>query len=78
MFVPFESDPPDLVIVVGTSALFPYIAEPVFVARALDRVTIEVNPEPTVVTDAARWSFRKPAGEILPVLAAALQGDVRE
>ena len=58
----FYNDPPDLVVVAGTSALFPYIAEPVLVARATGRLTIEVNPEPTVLTDAVRWSFRKPAG----------------
>jgi NAD-dependent SIR2 family protein deacetylase len=34
--------------------------------------TIEVNPEPTPLSDRVRWSLRGKAGEIFPLIAAAL------
>ncbi len=68
----FYDDAPDLVLVVGTSALFPYIAEPVVVARMAGRLTVEVNPEPTAVTEVAEFSLRAPAGAVLPEIARAL------
>ena len=47
----FYLHPPDLVVVAGTSARFPYISEPVLFAAQAGRLTIEVNPEQTVLTD---------------------------
>lgn len=71
----FYRRPPDLVLVVGTSALFPYIAEPVWIAADRGRLTVEVNPEPTPLTDVVRESLRGPAGVYVPLLAAALGAD---
>lgn len=68
----FYRDPPDLVLVVGTSAMFPYIAEPVYVAARCGRVTVEVNPERTPLSDAVGTSLRGPAGHYVPLIAAAL------
>lgn len=71
----FYREPPDLVLVVGTSAMFPYIAEPVHVAARCGRLTIEVNPEPTPLTNVVGTSLRGPAGVYVPLLAAALGAD---
>lgn len=71
----FYREPPDLVLVVGTSAMFPYIAEPVYTAARAGRLTVEVNPEPTPLTDVVRTSLRGPAGLYVPLVAAALGAD---
>jgi NAD-dependent deacetylase len=68
----FHLEPPDLVLVAGTTAMFPYIAEPVFVARSAGRLTVEVNPEPTLLSDVVDFSIRGRAGEVLPEIAGAL------
>jgi NAD-dependent deacetylase len=68
----FHERPPDLVLVAGTTAMFPYIAEPVFVARSAGRLTVEVNPEPTLLSDAVDFSIRGRAGDVLPEIAVAL------
>lgn len=65
---------PDLVVIVGTSALFPYVVEPVRLARHRGKVTVEVNPEPTEASDHAEHVLRATAEEVLPALAAALSG----
>jgi NAD-dependent deacetylase len=64
--------PPDLVLIAGTSALFPYIVEPVVHARRLGRLTIEVNPEETELSHVVDYSIRARAGEALPALADAI------
>lgn len=65
----FHEDPPGLVLVVGTSALFPYIAEPVLVARRAGRVTVEVNPERTVLSKVVDWFLQGTATALLPAIA---------
>ena len=67
-----HQDPPELLIVAGTTAMFPYIAEPVLVARRAGRLTVEVNPESTSLTDVVDFSIRSSAGAALPTIAAAL------
>lgn len=68
----FYEDPPDLVLVAGTTALFPYIAGPVQEARRRGRLTVEVNPEETVLCGTVDFSLRGPAGVWLPAIAKAL------
>ncbi|MCA9672961.1 MAG: NAD-dependent protein deacylase [Myxococcales bacterium] len=68
----FHENVPDVVIIAGTSALFPYIAEPLLVARKAGKLTIEVNLEPTDVTVIAEFSFRERAGAVLPAIAEAI------
>jgi NAD-dependent deacetylase len=63
---------PDLVLLVGTSALFPYIVEPAVLATRRGRLTIEVNPEPTEASPAVRHVLRAPAEVVLPALREAL------
>lgn len=41
----------DVIIAVGTSALFPYISEPVYAASQSDTLTVEINPGVTELTD---------------------------
>jgi NAD-dependent deacetylase len=63
---------PDLVLVAGTSALFPYVQWPAVAAARAGRLVVEVNPEPTVLSDLATFVLRGRAGAWLPVLAGAL------
>lgn len=69
----FFEEVPDLVLLAGTSALFPYIAGPVQLAKAMGKVTVEVNPEPTELSGAVDWALRGTAGALLPALAEALE-----
>ncbi len=62
-------DVPDLVIVAGTTAIFPYIVQPVLEAAGRGRLTVEVNPEPTQLSEHVRWSLRGKAGDLLPLIA---------
>jgi NAD-dependent deacetylase len=64
---------PDLVVLVGTSALFPYIVEPAVLATRRGRLTLEVNPEETDATPAVRHVVRAPAEVALPALLDALR-----
>ena len=68
----FCEAPPDLVLVAGTSALFPYISGPVELAHRAGRLTVEINPEPTALTPIVDYSLRGPAGALLPLIARAL------
>lgn len=68
----FYLDPPDLVLVVGTSALFPYIVEPVVLAARLGRLTVEVNPEATELTPVVGHSLRGTAGTWVPRIVEAV------
>jgi len=64
---------PDLVLVAGTSALFPYIAEPAVVAARAGRLTVEVNPERTLLSGVVGHFLEGPAGDYLPLLAGSFQ-----
>jgi len=63
---------PDLVLIAGTTAVFPYIAEPVLVAARTGRPTVEVNPESTPISEHVRWSLRGAAGTWLPLVAEVI------
>lgn len=68
----FVGHVPDLLLVVGTSAAFPYIAEPVVAAQRAGRLTVEVNPEQTELSRLVSFALRGTAGVVLPAIAAAL------
>ena len=68
---------PDLVLVVGTSAMFPYIGEPVVHAAREGKLTVEVNPEPTELSPVVAYALREPAGVVLPRMAAVLEASRR-
>jgi NAD-dependent deacetylase len=62
----------DLVVSIGTTSTFPYIAEPVVMARALGRPTIEVNPGESEVSHAVAQRIRAGAGATFSALWDAL------
>jgi len=70
----FYREVPDLVIAAGTSALFPYITEPVVFARQRGKLTVEINPEPTLMSGQVDFCLRGNAGEYLPAIQRALPG----
>jgi NAD-dependent deacetylase len=62
----------DVMVVVGTSSIvYPAAALPLAAAEG-GAAIIEINPEPTPLTEAARISIRGKAGEVLPMIDAAL------
>jgi NAD-dependent deacetylase len=64
----FHRRQPDLVLVAGTSAMFPYISQPVEIARDAGKLTVEINPEPTVLSDRVEHTLRGKAGDYLPLI----------
>jgi NAD-dependent deacetylase len=74
MDLEFRLDVPDLVIAAGTSAIFPYISQPVWFARESGKLTVEVNPEPTVLSGIVDFALRGPSGRYLPLIRDALAG----
>lgn len=58
----------DVMIAVGTSALFPYIAGPVFEAAQTDTLTVEINPGETELSDVVDIRVPMRAAEALDAL----------
>lgn len=73
LYEELDDDPPQALLIVGTSAAFPYITEPVAQAARADRLTIEVNPLPTPLSDIVDFFLRGPASHWLPQIATALR-----
>jgi NAD-dependent deacetylase len=65
----FAVEIPDLVLSVGTSALFPYIQQPARIAREAGKLTVEINPERTEISALVDYSLQGRAGELLPLVA---------
>lgn len=64
----------DLVMSVGTSNAFGYIAEPVMLAARAGVPTIEINPEDTVLSTIVDYRLRMPAAEALARLWQQMHG----
>ncbi|MBC8069959.1 MAG: NAD-dependent protein deacylase [Deltaproteobacteria bacterium] len=64
----------DLVISVGTTSAFPYIAQPVVLAAAIGATTIEVNPGDTAVSQRVDLRIRERAAPCFSALWSALGG----
>lgn len=62
----------DAVMMVGTTAVFPYVAWPVQMAREADRPAIEVNPGTTDVSQACSHRLVMGAAEAFDLLARRL------
>lgn len=62
----------DAVISIGTSALFPYIIAPVLEARRQCKLTVEINPGTSEVSDIVDFHIRLGAAEAMDSLAARL------
>lgn len=66
---------PDAVLSVGTTAVFPYIAAPVFEAAQRGALTVEINPGDSDVSRIVDYRVRARAVEALPALADLLERD---
>lgn len=55
----------DVVLSIGTSSLFPYIVQPIYLLGARGAATIEINPEETPVSEAVALKLWLPAVEAL-------------
>lgn len=59
---------------VGTSSLFPYISEPIVEAARRGRLTIEINPECTEVSESVELRFACSAGRALKAIFDGARG----
>ncbi len=59
----------DVVCSVGTSSPFPYIVQPVVLARGAGKFTCEINPGQTAVSGIVDVHFRRGASQVLEELA---------
>lgn len=66
------AEPFDAVFSVGTSSLFPYIAEPVMRARHAGIPTVEINPGETPVSEVVDVRVKAPAAAALSEVWTAL------
>jgi len=73
MYEEFSVASPEVLLVIGTSALFPYITGPVMEARRRGHITIEVNPERTFLSAEVDHHLAGKAGYYLPLLSAAIR-----
>lgn len=64
----------DIVFSIGTSALFPYVARPVLLAKAEGKPTIEINPAPTELSDVVDYRIVAGARHALRAIWIALKG----
>jgi NAD-dependent deacetylase len=62
----------DLVMIIGTTAGFPYIAGPVVRAARFGVPTIEINPSETELSHFVAYRFAAGAGQVLGALCARL------
>ncbi|MGH8631478.1 MAG: Sir2 family NAD-dependent protein deacetylase, partial [Burkholderiales bacterium] len=62
----------DLVMSIGTTSVFPYIAGPVVQAAQAGIPTVEVNPDESEVSPLVRYRLRERAAVALPRLVASL------
>ena len=60
-----QTNPPDLVMAIGTTAVFPYILEPIMHCARTDFMTAEINPAQTGLSDLVDISLRMGAVEAM-------------
>jgi NAD-dependent deacetylase len=58
----------DVFLSIGTSAIVYPAASLPYLAKRQGALLVEVNPEPTPLTETADWFLQGPAGEVLPAL----------
>ena len=64
----------DIVFAIGTTAMFPYIARPVLLAKALGIPTVEINPGRTALSDLVDIRLRAGAARALTAIWASYVG----
>jgi NAD-dependent deacetylase len=62
----------DAVFTIGTSSVFPYIAQPVIDARRRGRMTVEINPGVSEVTHIVDYRLQTGAAAAMDALVQAL------
>ena len=62
----------DAVFSIGTTSVFPYIAEPVILARRSGALTVEINPGQSEVSHLVEYRLQSGAAATLDALADAL------
>jgi NAD-dependent deacetylase len=65
----------DLVVSIGTTSVFPYIAAPVVLARRAGRDTVEINPGTTDVSDVVAHRMQNRAAVALDAIWRRLEDD---
>lgn len=68
----------DLVLTIGTTSVFPYIAGPVVAAAREGLPTVEINPDESEVSAFVRYRLRERAAVALPALLAQMSDAVPE
>lgn len=63
---------PDVVLSIGTTAVFPYIAGPIVEAAGTGMATVEINPGDSEISDIVDIRIRERAAEALPALVRML------
>ena len=63
----------DIVFLIGTSALFPYVARPVLLAKSEGVPTIEINPATTDLSDVVDFRYASTAKHALRALWIAFK-----
>lgn len=58
----------DIYFSIGTTSVFPYIRQPILVAKHLGRPTVEINLEDTQISDWVDFKLRMRAAEVLDAL----------
>ncbi len=58
----------DVIFVVGTSALFPYISEPIYAATDSETLTVEINPAVTELSDVVDIALPMKAADALQAI----------
>jgi NAD-dependent deacetylase len=62
----------DVMLAIGTTAAFPYIADPMLNASARGCMTVEINPDRTALSHDVSYHLAGPAREVLLALDARL------
>jgi NAD-dependent deacetylase len=64
----------DVAFVIGTSALFPYIARPILLTKSEGKPTIEINPGKTDLSEVVDFRIKATARTALRALWLAYKG----
>ena len=64
----------DLVFSIGTTSVFPYIAEPVFDALRRGVPTVEINPGESRISDAVDYRLRMGAAAAMKEIRKRMEG----
>jgi len=67
----------DIYFSIGTSSVFPYIQQPMVVAKHLGRTTVEINPDDTEISDLVDIKLRMRAAEALDAIWKATDKEPR-